>query len=115
MHFSSEVIKDFIVILRPTGFIDLTAAVLFEKTLDALRESYSKHHFIIDLGRVEYLSSSALRVIITTCRKLEDKNFNLVLLNPTSYCSKIMKVIKFDDIVDVYTSEEDAINSFLII
>jgi len=112
MKFTNDIIKNSIVILRPEGRLDITNATEFESLLDTLRKLYPTHNFIIDLKEVDYLSSSALRVIVTTHRKLTEASLSLVLLNPTSMCSRILEVTELDDFLGVYTSEKEAIDFF---
>jgi len=112
MKFSSYIIKNSIVILRPEGKLDLSNAAEFESLLDTSRKLNPTCNFILDLTGVEYLSSSALRVIVTAYRKLTEVKLSLVLLNPTSMCAKILEVTKLNDVIDVFDSEKEAINSF---
>jgi anti-sigma B factor antagonist len=113
MKFSTDIIKDKILIFRPEGKLDISNAIELEEILDKLRKINPKCNFIIDLKEVEYLSSSALRVIVTEYRKLTEVKLSLVLLNPTSMCAKILEVTKLNDVVDVFDSEKEAIDSFI--
>lgn len=114
MKFTNDIIKNSIVILRPEGRLDITNATELESLLDTLRKLYPTHNFIIDLKEVDYLSSSALRVIVTTHRKLTEIEFSLVLLNPTSMCSRIFEVTKINDFIDIFYFEKEAIDSFTV-
>ena len=100
-----------IVVFRPSGKLDIGNAKELEDMLDKLRELNPQCNFIIDLSTVEYCSSSALRVIVTTYRKLTEVQQCLVLLNPSSICAKILEVTKLGDVIDIYDNELDAINS----
>lgn len=113
MKFTNDVIKNSIVILRPECRLDIANATEFESLLNTLRRVHPTCNFILDLSGVEYLSSSALRVIVTTYRKLTEVKLNLVLLNPTSMCTKILEVTKLNDIIDVHTSEKEAVDSLI--
>jgi anti-anti-sigma factor len=112
MKFTTDIIKNSIVILRLEGKLDLSNATEFEMLLDKLKKLHPACNFVLDLSGVEYLSSSALRVIVTAYRKLTEVKLSLVLLNPTSMCAKILEVTKLNDVIDVFDSERAAVNSF---
>ena len=114
MKFTNDIIKNSIVILRPEGKLDITNAAEFESLLDTLRKLYPAHNFIIDLTKVDYLSSSALRIIVTAYRKLTEIEFSLVLLNPTRMCARIFEVTKINDFIDIFYFEKEAIDSFTV-
>jgi anti-sigma B factor antagonist len=114
MKFSSYIIKNSIVILRLEGRLDISNVAEFESLLDTSRKLSPTCNFILDLAGVEYLSSSALRVIVAAYRKLTEVKLSLVLLNPTSMCAKILEVTKLDDVIDIFDSEKEAINSFTV-
>jgi len=100
-----------IIVFRPSGRIDISNAQEFESILDKLMVLNPKHSFIIDLEKIEYFSSSALRVIITTYRKLHEASLGMILLRPTGICMKILEITKLDEVIEIYDSEMDAINA----
>lgn len=114
MKFTTDIVKNSLVILRLEGKLDLSNATEFEKLLDTSRKLKPTCNFILDLTGVEYLSSSALRVIVTAYRKLTEVKLSLVLLNPTSMCAKILEVTKLNEVVNVFDSEREAIDSFTV-
>ena len=60
------------------GKLDVNLSVSLESELDALIDSGS-NNLILEISKVEYLSSSGIRVFINMMRKVKDKNGRLVL------------------------------------
>jgi anti-anti-sigma factor len=60
----------------------------------ALRETLKedKNHFLFDLGALEYLKSTVLRVILDVVKETKSKNGKVVLCNLNKYVREIFDV-----------------------
>ncbi|WP_456060304.1 STAS domain-containing protein, partial [Brachyspira pilosicoli] len=82
-----------------------------ESELDALIESGSIN-LILEISKVEYLSSSGIRVFINMMRKIKDKNGRLVLASVPDVIKKILKTVDLEDLFEVFDSVDDALATF---
>ena len=65
---------------------------------------------LYNLKRVEYMSSSGLRVFISTMRKLKEKDGDIRLCHVNESVSKILKIVDLEGMFNIYETEEDAIS-----
>jgi len=101
-----------VVIIDLEGRLDVHQSNDIEKAIDRLIENKDNINILINLEKVEYLSSSGLRIFIATKRKLKDKDGKMRLMNMNDAVRKIFKVVELIDLFDVYTDEDEAVKSF---
>jgi anti-anti-sigma factor len=92
--------------------MDMNFSTEFEKVLQKAIKDNPKCHVLIDLKNVGYLSSSGLRIFVNARGILNERGFDLKVSNVNEACRKIFSITNFDDLIDVYETEEEAINSF---
>ena len=93
------------------GKLDVNLSVSLESELDALIDSGS-NNLILEISKVEYLSSSGIRVFINMMRKIKDKNGRLVLASVPDVIKKILKTVDLEDLFEVFDSVDDALATF---
>jgi anti-anti-sigma factor len=104
------------------GRINLGNAEELEKQARAAYNS-GTCDMLLDLSEVESLTSAGLRAILSIYKMLgsgelnrsEDKpgkSRHLKLLNPTPYVSKVLHTAGFEQYLEIFTNEEEAIASF---
>ncbi|WP_157151557.1 STAS domain-containing protein [Brachyspira sp. SAP_772] len=98
-------------VVKLEGKLDVNLSVSIESELDALIESGSIN-LILEISKVEYLSSSGIRVFINMMRKVKDKNGKLVLASVPDAIKKILKTVDLEDLFEVFDSVDDALASF---
>jgi anti-sigma B factor antagonist len=69
-------------------------------------------HIILNLHDVEYMSSSGLRIFVSTMRLLKEKNRLLKLCALNNAVKKIFEVVELMDMFDIYETSEEALASF---
>ena len=102
-------IEDNCAVIYAHGKINGVTSRAFEITVDSLFDGDSKFEkLIFDFKDVDYISSSGLRVILYSKKKLssvfdEEDDFcsRLVIRNATSEVKEILDMTGFDTIVDV--------------
>ncbi|TXJ41426.1 STAS domain-containing protein [Brachyspira pilosicoli] len=98
-------------VVKLEGKLDVNLSVSIESELDALIES-GNINLILEISKVEYLSSSGIRVFINMMRKVKDKNGRLVLASVPDVIKKILKTVDLEDLFEVFDSVDDALASF---
>jgi anti-sigma B factor antagonist len=101
-----------IIILYLTGRLDVQFSINIEKEIYQLIQSEPDHHFLLNLADVKYMSSSGIRIFVSTMRILKEKEKKLKLCNLSDSVKKIFEVVELLDMFDVYNSEQEAIKCF---
>lgn len=95
-------------IVHLSGRLDITISEEIEKILvQTIEEGSIK--LIIDLGNVEYFSSSAMRVLIAIKRLIHEKKGVLRLCRISNMVNKIMSALELIKVFEIYDSIEEAI------
>ena len=96
-------------IIHIDGRLDVMLSQKLEK--EVLEQIENGEQFIIfNLINVEYMSSSGLRVFISTMRKLKEKEGEVRLCNMNSSVRKILKIVDLEGMFNIYESEEAALS-----
>jgi anti-sigma B factor antagonist len=96
------------------GRLDVHLSSEIEKELDKIIRNESDTHLLMNLEKVEYMSSSGLRIFVSTMRTLKEQKRRLALCNMNNAVKKIFEVVELMDMFEIYDSEEDALKSFKI-
>ena len=84
----------------------------FRTEIEPAELQNGNNKLIIDLKNVPLLDSTALGVIIVTLQILQRSGGKLVLLNPQKAVTSILEVTRLTSILEVYETEEAALNAF---
>jgi uncharacterized protein (TIGR02172 family) len=83
------------------GRVDSSNAPDFQKELEKECEKHSFATLLLDLGKVEYVSSAGLRVFLSLEKKLEGENKKLSLVNASPALMEIFEMTGFNEILDI--------------
>mgnify|MGYP000889275886 CR=1 FL=1 len=108
MDLSHEVRGNHLVVSL-SGRMDVHLASEVENQLANLMKSQPDKHILLDLSDVEYMSSSGLRVFVSSMRTLRERNLNLLLCNLSPAVRKVFEVVELMDMFDIYESQEEAL------
>ena len=86
-------------ILSPEGMLDTANAPAFEDAVDSA--TAETENLIIDFTKVEYISSSGLRVLLKAQKKMSSKNGSLILKNVSETVDEVLDVTGFKDILTI--------------
>ena len=78
------------------------------ETLDKTEESNVLLHF----GRVAFLSSSALGMLVRLKKKCKEYEISLRLCNIAPEIFEVFKITSLDKVFDVHADADDALNAF---
>lgn len=90
------------------GRLDVSVANEVEEELASLIDNESQKHLILNMEKVEYMSSSGFRACIATLRKLNAIEGTLKLSNIRPSVKRIFDVIELTSLFDIYETEEEA-------
>jgi anti-sigma B factor antagonist len=98
-------------ILAVVGRVDSATWSELESALQAIIDQGQKH-IILDLAGVEFLSSSGLRVLVTTMKELRKVGGEMVLAAASDRASDSINIAGLDVLFRSFPSREEAIASF---
>ncbi|MBT3243843.1 MAG: STAS domain-containing protein [Bacteroidetes bacterium] len=98
-------------IVRIIGIVDTTTAPQAESKIQDLLDNSCKK-MVIDLSETEYMSSSGLRVLLSTAKKLWAKDGLLRICQPNKVVKDILDTSGFSVIMDVRDTEAEALKDF---
>lgn len=99
------------IVMYLSGRLDVHLSADIEKEINQLIKDNPDLNVVLDLKDVEYMSSSGLRIFVSTMRILRDNQKQLKLCNINSAVKKIFEVVELMDMFDIYDSEEAALAS----
>lgn len=70
------------------------------------------NRFLLNMNGVDYISSSGLRVVLSTGKKLGASGGKLVFCNLNPSVGEVFRVSGFNSIFPVFETESEALNSF---
>lgn len=95
------------VVLEIGGEIDVyTAPRLRERLIEMVGEG--ARQVVVDLGRVEFLDSTGLGVLVGAHRRLRASDGTLTLVCPQERLRKIFRITGLDSVFEIHDSVEDA-------
>lgn len=95
----------------PEGRLDHSQSFLFESDMNALI-SEGANKIILDLSRLDYISSSGIRVFISIIRQLNERKGRVVFCSPPSSVSHIIEMVSLQDEIEIFPSLFEALSSF---
>jgi len=95
------------VVLEVGGEIDVyTAPKLRERLIEIVNSG--QRHVIVDLGRVDFLDSTGLGVLVGAHRRLRARDGSLDLVCPHERLLKVFRITGLDNVFDIHASVEEA-------
>lgn len=94
-------------IVSPEGRLDTESSHKFQEMLDNAFLSDQKR-IILDLTRVEYISSLGLRIILSSAKRSKDAGREFSLCGATGAVAEILEISAFHRIILCYPTLDDA-------
>jgi anti-sigma B factor antagonist len=98
-------------VLCPYGRLDTHAASEVEKKLNELMDT-AQVWLVVSLEKLEYISSSGLRVLLAALKKTRQQQGDIRLACLQPYVKEVFDIAGFTQLFQMFDKEEDAVNSF---
>ncbi len=112
MEIIHSLIKD-IPVLIVSGKIDAVTAKDLETALTGHIDK-NKKFLVIDMEKVEFLSSSGLRVLMASLNRLKHRDGDLLLATVQPFVKDVFFLTGANRFFSIYSSQEEAIKSLQI-
>jgi anti-sigma B factor antagonist len=99
-----------ITVVQPDGRIDTEAAEQLDQVLQSAVAS--SHKIVVDMSKVEYISSAGLRSLAAVLVKCRDEGGDMKLAGLNERVTRVFKIIGFDLLMSVSDTVETAIGEF---
>ena len=102
--------KVYIIVLN--GRLDAYSSNELEKKVNTLIDDNNCRELVVNFGEVDYISSSGLRVMLSTVKKLRkiEGDVKLACLKP--YVREVFDISGFTQLFEIHDLEEEAVKSF---
>ncbi len=100
-----------VLVLLPVDRLDSTNARAFE-TIVMDHISKGEQRMIVDFSRLNFISSSGLRVLLIAAKKLSATQGKLVLCDMQEHIHEVFMISGFDQLIPVQDSRKASMNLF---
>ena len=102
--------KDGLLVLGLEGRLDAISSKMFEDKVIAVIDG-GEARFVIDLSRVDYVSSAGLRVFLVATKRLTPGGGKVVLCSLQEPVREVFDIVGFLSILSITNSKEEALQS----
>ncbi len=95
-------------VLLPTGRLDSANARSFE-SLVMERVDGGEKQLVVDFSRLNFISSSGMRVLLMAAKKLHATEGKLVLCSMPDHIHEVFRISGFDQIISIRDTRESAL------
>ena len=99
-----------VLILGLSGKLDATTAKTFEDKILAEIEAGDRR-LMIDLSRLDYVSSAGLRVFLVAAKRLRSRDGKIALCSLQDHVQQVFDLSGFSSILSISGSREDGIKT----
>ncbi len=104
----TETRKDGVVVLGVTGRLDASNAGSLEEKLLALIAA-GEQRLLVDAGKLDYISSAGLRVLLVGAKRLTPAGGKLLLCGLKDQIKEVFDIAGFSSIFPIYATPEEAV------
>ncbi len=98
-------------IISLSGRLDAYSANDLERKLDSLIDA-DQVQLVVNLERLEYMSSSGLRVLLAALKKVRKQQGDIKLACLKPYIKEVFDIAGFTQLFTIFDAEEAAVSSF---
>jgi anti-sigma B factor antagonist len=95
-------------VISPVGRIDGATSPAMESEITEVIAG-GERHLLIDLSKVDYMSSAGLRVLLAAMKKVKALQGDMVLCCMQPFVKEVFDLTGFSRIFSIYASEEEAL------
>ena len=95
----TDILHGDVIIVQPAGRLDSTSSPEFEQFLRT--KTADQNQLIIDLSKLDYISSAGLRVVLANAKRINSANGRMLLCGMNSVIHQIFEISGFLTILKV--------------
>jgi len=98
-------------VICPCGRLDAYASNEMEKHLNPLTDT-AKAALVVNLEKLEYISSSGLRILLAGLKKAKKQEGDIRLACLQPYVKEVFDMAGFSQLFKIFDKEDEAISSY---
>jgi anti-sigma B factor antagonist len=98
-------------VLRVSGYVDTTTSPELERRMQALLRE-KRYHIVVDLTRVEYISSAGWGIFISEIREIREHGGDLKLAGMVPDVREVFDLLEFENILQAFPEPDLAVRAF---
>ena len=106
-QFDQRTMESGVVVVRPTGRLNMTAARMLREELHAVVESGGTR-VVVDLSGIEFIDSSGLGALLSGLKAARQAGGDLHIAAPTRQATTVLKLTNLNRVLRVQPSPEGA-------
>lgn len=95
---------------RVQGIVDGNNAADFQEVLQGAVQDGDKS-LVLDFGKLEYISSAGLRVLLLVAKDLQNKGAAFAVCSVSGQVRELFSISGFDQIIAIHKNQADALAS----
>ncbi len=100
-----------ILVVDMTGRLDTsTSGYAYDEMVRIAENSGDK--MLLNLDKLEFVSSAGLRVILTAAKLLRASSGEFKICNANGVVKEVLETSGFDQLIDIHDTEENAVTAF---
>ncbi|TAF07524.1 MAG: anti-sigma factor antagonist [Nostocales cyanobacterium] len=99
-----------VIVLKPTGRLDITTAWQFRLKLQECISKLSRH-VLVNLGYVNFIDSSGLTSLVAGMRDADKVKGSFFICNVHPEAKLVFEVTMMDTVFEIFETEEEALTS----
>lgn len=110
-----EIIFDVInetLIAELIGEVDHNGASKARERIDRALDNYKAKYLVFDFGKVTFMDSSGIGMVLGRYRKMGEKSGNLAICSCSKTMRSILNMAGVFSIIDYFDTKEDAVANF---
>jgi anti-sigma B factor antagonist len=96
-----------VVVIAPTGELDLSGAAVLQAELDRLAEDGDLGGVVLDLRGLEFMDSSGLRLIVLADMQARDAGRRFAIVRGGETVHRVFEITRMSDRLDFVDSAEE--------
>ncbi|MBW3596518.1 MAG: STAS domain-containing protein [Planctomycetes bacterium] len=101
-----------VVEFRDDRLWEATVLQQLSQELSSLLESGERQHFLLNLARVDYMSSAALNRLINFQKRVHATGGKLKLCNLKPAIDEVFAATRFNQVLDIHATPAEALSSY---
>lgn len=98
-----------IFLIEVNGEVDASSSIQLDNTIKSALETEQK--IMVDLARLEYISSAGLGVFVSHLEEIQSKNISLVLFGLSEAVYQVFNLLGLPQLLKIVSTKEEAINA----
>ncbi|HEV8129200.1 MAG TPA: STAS domain-containing protein [Candidatus Eisenbacteria bacterium] len=98
-------------VLRVSGYVDTTTSPELERRMQSLLRE-KRYHIVVDLTRVEYISSAGWGIFISEIREIREHGGDLKLAGMIPDVREVFDLLEFENILQAFPDADLAVGAF---